>query len=394
MSESQRKKKPDGTKPSRMQKSGLRNWSYLFPCFKNEKMQVTRGQATQQRKAKSEKRQTLGCRVVTHFDSRLLLFVAMALSSWNNAAAQDICKEENVSLSRLIAIGTLAACSLTLNGQTYTGRIGAGSSPPVKSQAGGTVVVGVALSDGLILATDSQLTVSFEKPSPSYKIMSDYAPKLFEVGHVAVATYGEAFVSGRSIASYLTEFEAGRKGKTFTDVDDVAKQFSGFFASYYDKEGKNLAVGFIFAGYDDHGKGKLLEIAFPQSRDAKILHSTDTDQGAIWRGQTDVIFRLIKGYDPGIENLPKIATLSDDDKKQLAKDLEKLEYAILFQYMMLQDGIDFALSLVQATVDMQRFSFGTSGSLGAIPGVGGSVDVIAVTPSGVTWVRRKSLFAK
>jgi GH25 family lysozyme M1 (1,4-beta-N-acetylmuramidase) len=58
---------------------------------------------------------------------------------------------------------------------------------------------------------------------------------------------------------------------------------------------------------------------------------------------------------------------------------------------MLQDGIDLAMTLVQATVDMQRFSFGTSSATGAIPGVGGSVDMLAVNPTELTWVKKKSL---
>ena len=44
--------------------------------------------------------------------------------------------------------------------------------------------------------------------------------------------------------------------------------------------------------------------------------------------------------------------------------------------LMVQDGIDLALSLVQVTVDMQRFSFGAEGSPGSVPGIGGSVDVL------------------
>ena len=99
--------------------------------------------------------------------------------------------------------------------------------------AGGTVVVGMALSDGLILAADSRLTITFDSIDPNYKIASDSAPKLFSIGNVEIATYDTAFLLGRSTYSFVAEFEASLKGVK-PDVDDIAKQFSDFFGKYYD----------------------------------------------------------------------------------------------------------------------------------------------------------------
>jgi hypothetical protein len=67
----------------------------------------------------------------------------------------------------------------------------------------------------------------------------------------------------------------------------------------------------------------------------------------------------------------------------------KFEYSIPWQYLTIQDGVDLSLALVQSTVDMQRFSFGTLGSPGAIPGIGGPVDVVVVTPFELRWAKKK-----
>jgi hypothetical protein len=42
---------------------------------------------------------------------------------------------------------------------------------------------------------------------------------------------------------------------------------------------------------------------------------------------------------------------------------------------------------------VQRFSFGRSAHPGDIPGVGGGVDVLAITPNDIQWVRKKELTA-
>lgn len=317
----------------------------------------------------------------------------------DNPSAATCRSEGQVRGSKIVATLALATCPFTLHAQTYVGRLGSGGTPLRGASPHGTVVVAVALSDGLVLAADSRLTLTLPSASPNYKVASDNASKLFSVGRIGIATYGEAFISGRTINSFVSEFEATMTDTHATDVKDLAKRFSEFFAKNYDQNAlvnnATPLVGFVFAGYDKNGVGKLVETIFPGRRQPSDLPTnTHNQQGAIWRGQTDVINRLIKGFDPRLPALPTIIKLDNQEKSQLGKELQGLEYIIPFQYLMLQDGIDFALALVQITVDMQRFSFGTVASAGAVPGVGGSVDVVAIAPSELTWVRRKSLSAK
>jgi hypothetical protein len=286
---------------------------------------------------------------------------------------------------------------------TYIGNLAGGSASVTQQDGGvvsvgGTVVVGAALSDGLILAADSRQTVLFPfGVQPSYKVVSDYANKLFSVGKVGIATYGEAFILGRSIESFVVEFSATAPKNA--DVNETAKSFSQYFGKYYDQQvaqQKNLGpqLGFILAGYDSSGIGRLLEIRFPANREPTALaQNTHENQGLVFQGQTDVIRRLIMGYDPSLGAEPTLQKLSDADKEQLKTEIGNLEYYIPYNYLPLQDGIDITLTLVQATVDMQRFSFGTKAHPGDIPGVGGSVDVLTITPSAISWVRKKQLSA-
>jgi hypothetical protein len=299
----------------------------------------------------------------------------------------------------IIAALLLSACSLQLQAQTYSGRIGAGSTL-LPEKAGGTVVVALALSDGLVLAADSRLTLTFAGTTkPEYKIASDSASKLFGVGNVGIAFYGEAFILERNISSFVSEFDASLKESKPSGIDETAKLFAAFFSKYYDQHNKATKqspnIGFILAGYTNDGYGKLIELTYPEKRDPQELpNSTRKNQGAIWRGQIDVITRLIKGFDPAIGSLATFAGLEQPKQQAFVQELTGLQYHIPFAYLMLQDGIDLALMLVQTTVDIQRFSFGMLSSVGAIPGVGGAVDVIAITPTGLTWIRRKSLSAR
>lgn len=328
---------------------------------------------------------------------RALPSIILAVMIIGNSMAED-CREDDMNLSRLVAIAAVTACPVALEAETYTGRIASGQSGP--ERVGGTVVVALALSDGLVLAADSRLIITIPDTKPGYKIASDSTPKLFNIGQVAMAHYGTAFLLGRSVNSFVYEFQATLKDSKLP-VDEVAKQFSEFFGKFYDQETSSKQppkepplIGFILAGYDSAGMGSIQQLEFPSQRTPLKHKDTHDHQGGGWFGQVEVITRLIKGYDRGLVALPSVLSMEPGTQEQLTKDLPKLEYFIPFKYFMLQDGIDFALAMVQATVDMQRFSYGTNGVQGSIPGVGGAVDVVAVTPSELIWVRRKALAAK
>ena len=58
--------------------------------------------------------------------------------------------------------------------------------------------------------------------------------------------------------------------------------------------------------------------------------NTHDSQGLIWRGQTDVIVRLIKGWDPTLGSASALQKLSMPDQQEFAKELGQFEYYIPF----------------------------------------------------------------
>jgi hypothetical protein len=284
--------------------------------------------------------------------------------------------------------------------QQHVGPVSTGDSssvaiPAAASTPQGTVVVGIVLSGGLVLAADSRLTIANTGGNPSYRIVTDSANKLFDVSNTGIASYGEAFLDGRSVASLIEEFRSKNTG-TLPNVDSVVAKFSTYMADLYlrahpDGEAKPV-IGFQLVGYSADGTGKLFALEFPGLPTPTAIYSTRLKTGMRWNGHIDVISRLIKGYDPELaETVPSAVKLNRDQGPLYSQQLSGAEYLIPYDNLQLQDGIDLALSLVRVTVEMERFSFGTKGSPGSIPVVGGAVDVLVVTPSELRWIRQKSL---
>lgn len=171
-----------------------------------------------------------------------------------------------------------------------------------------TVVVGVAAPDGLILAADSRSTMI---EGTRHRVVTDNAQKVFPICGCAVATYGLSFLGDRTIAGVMHEFVA----ELGDDRPEHAEQLADRLAAYADERFAQIVpeearaeiaeqghlLGFLVAGYDEDGVGRLREVAIPGG--AVTVDLVDGSQistattGVLWRGETDAIRRLILGVD-------------------------------------------------------------------------------------------------
>jgi hypothetical protein len=256
-----------------------------------------------------------------------------------------------------------------------------------------TIVVGIGSPDGLVLAADSRTT---HVEGDRHRISTDAAEKIFALNDpdgeqaYGVATYGDAFIGARTISGLIDEFVATVDDAACQDGETLANALGAFFHERYVAEHgpsenpTSWTLGFILAGYDEGGIGHLWEINIPGPRVMKTPVNTP-ERGALWRGQTDVIGRLIKGVDWNALGANGVALETD-----VHETLQRLEY-ILLHPVTLQDAVDMAAFLVRTTVDMQRFSNGTGLSPGLVPACGGRIQLIAVTRTGADWVSRRWL---
>lgn len=161
------------------------------------------------------------------------------------------------------------------------------------------------------------------------------------------------------------------------------------------KEGVGGIDGIVLfvAGYNKDGSHEVYNVYIPGDT-IKRRDSTQRgmEYGANWIGQTDVVSRIVKGWDARILNTPFVGeAVKQKGQPEIEKQLNSLEYAINWGAMPLQDAIDFTVLAIQTTSAIQRFSDGIQADPGDIPGVGGPVDVLVLTQDGPKWIRQKEL---
>jgi len=304
-----------------------------------------------------------------------------------------------------------------------------------------SLAINTTTPEGIVLAADSRQ--SYRNQKGAARIGSDSATKLFLINdRIGVATTGLAFLPENGVLKNVSKFieqfrrevEVGnlsvkdvadklhylfdKKTNWQEQLDRLPDQIKDKFAvqglevfdikkerfnirfKLKDKEGKiKDGVGGVdgvilfVAGYNKDGSHEVYNVYVP----GEIVKRRDSNQrgleyGANWIGQTDVVSRIVKGWDGRILNAPFVQeAIKQKNQEEIEKELNGLEYSINWGAMPLQDAIDFSVLVIQTTIAIQRFSDGIHADPGDIPGVGGPIDVLVLTPDGPRWIKQKEL---
>ncbi len=258
----------------------------------------------------------------------------------------------------------------------------------------GVVVKG---PEGVVLAVDTRVTINAHSPNlPGPLLVNfDNATKLLTFGEphefVGAVTYGDATIGTRTAHSFLTELEP-TLGETRLTVSEYAKRISDFFLARWNEAGmpNEMPTGgmeFIIGGYNENEPyGEVCLFNVPRTPDPQPRNE-GTNFGMTWGGQLEIASRLIHGFDPRL--IPLIGDQLKIPQSKMEgvqkKLVPHLEYSIPYALLPLQDCVDLATFLIRTTITAQSFAI-------AVRGVGGSIDVVAITRTqGVKWIQQKDL---
>jgi hypothetical protein len=304
-----------------------------------------------------------------------------------------------------------------------------------------SLAINTTTPEGIVLAADSRQ--SYRNRKNMSRIGSDAATKLFLINNrIGVAVTGLAFLQEDGIPKNVSKFIEQFKREVDVEklsVKDVADKLHYIFNKKLNwedqlnklpekikndfqnqgievielkkeqynvkfkikdrngqvKDGVAGIDGLVLfvAGYNPDGSHEVYNVYIPgeikQRRDSA---KKGMEYGANWIGQTDVVSRIVKGWDPRIFNAPFVnEAIRQKGQKEVEKQFNGLEYAINWGAMTLQDAIDFTVLTIETTSAIQRFSDGIQADPGDMPGVGGPVDVLVLMPEGPKWIQKKEL---
>jgi len=237
-------------------------------------------------------------------------------------------------------------------------------------------VISVYVREGIVMASDSRLTLTMQKQTPQGQTetlsvpSSDSNYKTFVApGNVGISTFGAADIGGVPLAGFIESFIRDTLGGKTQDPENVAKALAVHFGAMSPAPN----TGFLVGGYAQAPGGSEQQIwSVDVSKNSVTRSNPKNDQGAAWGGESDILTRI----------LTPVGTL--DASGKLVAPLPHIP--VPFQFFTLQDAIDFAVFAIRSTIDALRFQARSKS-------VGGPIDVLVLKPDASFWVARKELSA-
>lgn len=260
-----------------------------------------------------------------------------------------------------------------------------------------TLIVGMKVPDGLVIATDSLVTIQVTKPikiSGSLKCekcaheqntqievplqlpssISPTAQKLFSlIGKFGIGTYGNGVVNGQSMYSHFKIIEKVARDQELKKLSGIVELIKSYFIEQLKKEieKRNIQIppdvfpfGFKIAGYEDNDQnsGEIVTLQIGLESEIEKVNG----------------FGCTVGGDPHIvQMLWSKLKMPDGKEVPVAQPIWDL--------VTLQDAIDYSEFLIRTTADYQKFA-------NMIPTVGGPIDIALITThTGFKWIRHKRL---
>lgn len=254
-----------------------------------------------------------------------------------------------------------------------------------------TTVIAFKVPDGIVLGADSAMTV--HRPNGENRYDSYHKISVVCGLPVATAMWGRGALGQRTIPSLVEEFSTVRsalRASAFT-VEEVATELWRFMQDTFDALPPHpsptplhmLVAGFSKGSYH----GQIWRFDIPG--DGPKLHADLQTLTISWFGVTEGIQTLWWGHSPYLhealveEGIPHDAAhrIVRHVRDRAALGPDRLDFG-----MPLQNAVDLVAFLIGVEVARERYTPGLARS--APP-----IDLLAVRPSGASWVHHKQLLA-
>lgn len=265
-----------------------------------------------------------------------------------------------------------------------------------------TIVIGLKVGDGLVLGADSASTIV--DGGLNYQNSYFNAEKLFNLVKglpLGLVTFGLGGLGGRSISAHVKDLRrtlCDRQGSGFLEpasyrVAEVAERVRAFFyedlyRKFVTAPAPGMGMGFLIAGYSANGtSGEIWKVLVDDTGScppASPLVPESADAMAVWEGQGEACFRLLRGWSPQIVKRLTDAGMSQQDALNLVDSVQPLIHST----MPIQDAIDLVDFLVEMTCGFVRFAPGPAT-------VAKPIDTATITRhEGFRWVHRKHYYPR
>jgi 20S proteasome alpha/beta subunit len=225
-----------------------------------------------------------------------------------------------------------------------------------------SLIICVYIPTGIILSGDSRTTGTIPNEIPSQQnpgqnltvhtniVISDSTNKIFKMyDRFGIATFGNSHINNLPIAHFIEQFEA--KNLNPATTNELATNLLAHFRSF-----NPIPSTFILVSGYDNNEQFIYNVDVANHMITRHNFKMQQIFGVSWGGDSDIVGRLLNNQNA----MP------------------------VFEFMNLQDAIDFSRHLIRTTIDQMRFE-------PRFPSVGGNIDTLLITNGSTEFIDLKKL---
>lgn len=233
-------------------------------------------------------------------------------------------------------------------------------------------IITVYTNEGIIMASDSRITYNQTTTMEDGTVQTNYGIQFTDTTYktficnprIGISICGDSSINNKPIAGYIENFISEKVDETST-VSTISNNLIDYFNHFTPIPNST----FIVAGYDRESIEPNINRVYTQS--GEIVSVDTANAGAIWNGETEVLAKLVNPV-----------AVKNDDGSYLDLQCNNIG----FNFFTLQDAINFAEYAVDVTIKTMSFQ-------DCVKTVGGPIDILALKPTGATWIQHKELHA-
>jgi len=270
-----------------------------------------------------------------------------------------------------------------------------------------TICVALKVRDCIVFGADSATTVSTVLTDGTSKVTNvwGHGVKVFNLHKglpIVAMTCGSGNIGSQSISNIAKDFrlsisqnpnKVGFDPKSY-QIEHIAKLAFEFFKVRFDAaklpDPNDHYFEFLIGGYDsDEPHGEVWKICYSENalQKPELIIAKNNTGNVYWSGQTQVLQRLILGYDARIATVLKDSGLPERQVNALLQTIkDSLATPLVCDTMPVIDAIQLTRYLVNVTKGYFKY----------LPGadvVGGETEIATVTRhEGFKWINRKHYY--
>lgn len=258
-----------------------------------------------------------------------------------------------------------------------------------------SLIISIYVDEGVVMASDSR--VSFASPflNSPLQIQTghhfDSEEKTFVCSNgVGISSCGDASINKKSISGIIKAFINQQIQPTTTVIDTAT-----FLLNYLKQMNPNLNAILHICGYENTNGVSTRQIyrVYTQGK-GQILPINSQNAGAVWDGDIHILSKVIKGQyiSPPVTPTQQVQIVekgkASTKNNVFVLDANNTQYlpeiSIPWDYMSLQDAINFARFAITTTIEALKFE-------NVNKTVGGPIDILVVKSDGSSWIAHKEL---